>query len=80
MNDDDDSYEDIEAYRANLKPILDMIARKIEPDCVNWCPYKGDGYHVKCVICKSSLDDMSSKEVRAHGYQHLKERNLLPFV
>lgn len=34
----------------------------------------------KCRICGNYLDENDKASIEAHGLQHLKEHNLLPFI
>jgi len=73
---------DNQQYYDHIKPVLNMLARKRYPDIPSWCEWSDSP---KCYICEYSFLNadggmMYGNEVRAHGYQHLKERNLLLFV
>jgi len=76
------SLYDDDTYFGQIKPLLNLLAQKINPDRYDWCGrYPSDGVIDRCHICMAVLDDsLSFKQVREHGIQHLKDRNLLPFI
>lgn len=65
---------DIKTYATNIVPILKILARKQYADVKYW---RNDTI---CYICNKNISLLTMGESRAHGINHLKERNLLPFI
>lgn len=62
----------------NIYPILNLLAKKINPNCKGW--REDVSGIITCHICGSTTIFNGTDEIRAHGTQHLKERNLIPFL
>jgi len=68
--------------------ILDLLAKKISSSHETWCNARGkEGIRACCNLCGlvwANMERYGEKDfylaVRAHGMEHLKERNLLAFV
>lgn len=78
---------------AQIIPILNILAKKNYPRWMTTHPkYIRDHYDCfYCFICNKLIQkyyewddeliiDSTIQSVRRHGYQHIKERNLLPFI
>lgn len=58
---------------------LDTISQRNNGN-KSWCIYTFDKPHeVHCFICNKVFDEIK-EDVWFHGYNHLKEHNLLPFI
>lgn len=73
-------------YKLNRELILLLLklAKRLDKKCPLWfncslSPKRGD--HWTCCICqKDFVFEKSFLEIDDHGYQHLKDSNLLPFI
>lgn len=57
-------------------PLLINLAKRNYPMVEYW--YNLDFFD--CYICGKDLSNLDVNEFRVHGFNHLKERNLLPFI
>lgn len=80
MNTDELSKE--ENY-LKLRPLLNKLATR-KNNRMTWWFYLGWFGRVKCALCKKKIANINSRYctsmIQAHGYSHLKESNLLPFI
>lgn len=68
-----------------LNDLITSLAKRINPKAYYWftrdCDDNSYDYYNLCNICLMKLhSEMSILELRTHGINHLKERNLLPFI
>lgn len=69
------------AYVQDCLPILNLLAKRINPQCRTWREYIGPGYFCTvCHICNKIEDTQPFELVYDHAIRHLKEYNLLPFI
>jgi hypothetical protein len=67
-----------------LHKILLKFAQRSNDDCVVWfncslTPQKDETWH--CYVCQCDFHFVESfLEIDQHGFQHLKDSNLLPFI
>lgn len=60
--------------------LLFSLALRKNKNIKTWCQwfdYSNPKYAI-CYVCNATFDN--STMLRLHGYQHLKEHNLLPFI
>lgn len=67
-----------------LHKILNGMAKRINIDCsiwYNYLLYPEIGGTWECYICNCKFDfNESINKIFIHGYEHLKNNNLLPFI
>jgi hypothetical protein len=67
----------------SLKEVLLLLARKNMPSCTYPIEWGDKTRRTICHICGNQFDNWQSgtpQLLRNHLFQHLKEKNLLPFV
>lgn len=69
-----------------IHKIICLLAND-QPYKFSWCGWsKESGNHVTCYICNQDIDvamfDVNGRvnHLRNHGYQHLVDRKLIPFL
>lgn len=64
-------------------PVLNLLAKRLSPHCLywrEWVSIENSDEMAKCNICGIIDKGNDPESVYAHGMQHLKEYNLLPFI
>jgi hypothetical protein len=69
----------------DMADLLIQLARRNNDNVLHWCSYNrdpqavGEKWNGFCNICESWIGT-EVFYIRAHGWQHLKDKNLLPFI
>lgn len=70
-----------EAWCDYYRPILKLLAKRKNINYDNWILWT-NWATVYCLLCDNKIPNGYNElnRVRSHGFNHLKELNLLPFI
>lgn len=60
--------------------ILTSLAKRKNSENTQWCEWNDSRYPIYAICYICNLKFYSVETLRLHGYNHVKESNLLPFI